>query len=324
MIVAHVSMTPLEAAPWAAAEAFREAGYDSFCIAPAAYPDGREMPTDYRMPPIGGATARLHQADIVFCHEGWPYREKWYPADVATVGWFHAANSPESRGNELIADGWPWGLTGGADTRRAPGRPPLPELIPLEHPFYQPAEKPAGRVRITCCPADAATCRPGGVEYESMLAALGGLNADVEVIADLPPAGRLRRMAAAHVVIEGCTDGSFGRTSLEALAAGCVAVNNCDDLRSWNVQHMTGGSGHPFEVASLGRLRETLRRLAELGPAALAHMGRRNRRWMEAAWAPAGLIDRNLRPLMGQAVKHRDRLAAMNGEGPRTAAAQTS
>lgn len=298
MIVAHVSLTPLAGAVWAAAEAFREAGYDSFCIAPDATGDGRDVPTDYRAPPVGGAIARLHRADAVFCHDGWPYGEQWYPPTAPTVGWFHTPPESGARDRRLVESGWPWGVSGSGDTRRAPGRPPLPELVPLKHRFYQAGEKPAERVRIAYCPSDSTGGRSGQAACGCVLGALDGLSADVEVIPGGPPASKLRRMAAAHVVIDGCDDGSYGRSSLEALALGCVAVNRCDARRAWAIQRMTGGCGHPFEVADLGRLREALRRLVGLGPEALAHMGRRNRRWMEAAWRPVGLIERNLRPLM--------------------------
>ena len=124
MVIAHVSLTPLDGAAWAIAEAFREAGIESFCIAPAADADGRAMPTDYRLPPMGGAVARLEAADTVICHESWPLGERWYPAGKPTVVWVHVPGGPAP------PEGLPWGVAGrlpppcAGPTDRLPARPP--------------------------------------------------------------------------------------------------------------------------------------------------------------------------------------------------------
>ncbi len=308
MVIAHVSLTPLEGAAWAAAEAFREAGLESFCIAPDAYASGRAMPTDYRLPPLGPAVAKLDAADVVICHQQRPCHERWFPRDKPTVVWVHLPWRPGGRDRPPGADGRPWGASGGlGPTSQTSGRP-LPELVPLKHRLYQVGLKPRRRVRIAYCPAHGAGNCQGNPAYEAALASLAGLNADVEMVVGLSFAARLRRMAAAHIVIDGCVDGSYGRTSLEALALGCVVINHCDSHRAWNIQRMTGGCGHPFELADPVRLHQTLRCLIHLGPAALAHMGRRNRKWLAAAWDPAESIHRNLKPLIDAALRGKQRL----------------
>jgi len=309
MVIAHVSLTPLEGAAWAAAEAFREAGFDSFCIAPENYPDGGTVPTDYHMPPVGGAVARLDGADAVVCHEVWPVDEPWYPRRKPTVVWTH-----RPRGDEACpSNGWPWGMSGGLLPMRQTQTRPLPELVPLRHRFYQVGEKPAERIRIAYCPADRADARRDGPAGETVPAALADLNAEVDLVVGRSLADKLRRMAAAHIVVDGSVDGSYGRTSLEALALGCVVVNNCDSLRTWNIQRMTGGSGHPFNVAEPIQLHETLVDLIRLGPAALQHMGRRNRQWLASAWHPAELIRRNIQPLIDTARSRWRRLIGRRG-----------
>jgi hypothetical protein len=305
MVIAHVSPTPLEGAAWAAAAAFREAGFDSFCIAPDAYDSGREMPTDYRLPPVGPAVAKLHAADLVICHQHRPCHERWYPKARPTVVWVHLPWRPGGRGSPPAAGGWPWGMSGGLQPGlQASGRP-LPELAPLKHRLYQIGLKAPNRVRIAYCPDNAASRCQGSSACEATPAELADLNADVEVVAGLSFADRLRRMAAAHIVIDGCVSGSYGRASLEALALGCLVVNNCDSSRAWNIQRMTGGCGHPFELAEPPRLHERLQHLISLGPAVLAHMGRRNRDWLTGAWDPAELISRNLMPLIDAALNGR-------------------
>jgi len=317
MVIAHVSLTPLEGAAWAAAEAFREAGFESFCIAPEAYDSGRAMPTDYRLPPMGPAVARLDAADVVLCHQQGAFDERWFPKGKPSVIWIHLPWRPGARDGPPPADGWPWGMSGGLRPAPQTSAPPLPELVPLKHRLFQVGRKPRGRVRIAYCPAGGAgNCR-GDPAHEVTMAALAGLNADAEVIVGLSFAARLGRMAAAHIVIDGSAGGSYGRTSLEALALGCVVVNNCDALRAWNIQRMTGGCGHPFELAGPTRLHRALRRLIDLGPAALAHMGRRNRRWLAAAWNPAESIHRNLKPLIDAALARQESLC---GRGDRRSA----
>ena len=305
MIVAHVSLTPQDGAVWAAAEAFREAGYDSFCVAPDACDGGPAMPTDYRLPPSGGAVARLHQAGVVLCHDPWVRQESWFPRGKAAVGWARSPGPAWHCEADADSDDWPWGVGGAAACGDCPGRPPLPELVPLKHRFYHPASKPAARVKAAYCYGRTGGSRAGLSDpvYEATLAALAGLNADIDVLVGLGLADRLRRMAAAHVVVDDCATGGYGRASLEALAVGCVVVNGCDGLRNWNIHRMTGGRGHPFEVAGLGTLHAALRRLVERGPAELTHMGNRNRQWMEHAWEPSRLIERNFRPLMDTAIR---------------------
>jgi hypothetical protein len=301
MIVAHLSQTPLGGAVWAAAAAFREAGHDSFCIAPEGYLNGRAMATDYRYPPAGAAAAKLAGADVIVCHDGRPYREPWYPAGKPTVGWYHSDPRTGRADLSLEADGWPWGVTGNRRTRLYPGARPLPQLYPLRHRFYALAEKPAGRVRIACGPFDAAGS-DSAAAVEPIRAAAADLDAKLDVIRGASLAEELRRKAAAHLVIGDCLTGSYDRPSLDGLTLGCVVVNRCDGLCAWHIQRMTGGCGHPFEVTDPAHLRQTLRRLISCGPEVLAHLGRRNRQWVETAWGPAGLIGRNFEPLVETAL----------------------
>jgi len=316
MIFAHVSQTPLAGAAWAAAEAFREAGHDSFCIAPEDYGNGRRMATHYRYPPVGGAAARLTAADAIFCHQGWPYQQRWYPRGKPTIGWYHSSPTADQIDRKLESDGWPWGVTGGYEARLHPGCTALPELYPLKHRFYRVREKPAGRVRIAYSPPDAYPATGAGNHRETVLASLAGLDADVDVIVGLSLEEDLRRKAVAHVVIDDCITGAYNRASLDGLALGCVVVNNCDRLCAWNVQRMSGGCGHPFTLSGPGRLRQTLRELIACGPQTLAHLGRRNRRWFEAAWSPAALIARNFQPLIDAALDNARGRAAGGQHAP--------
>jgi len=297
MAIAHVSMTPLDGAAWAAAEAFREAGIESFCIAPDADAAGRASPTDYRLPPMGPAVARLEAADAVICHDAWPLKERWLPAGKPTVVWIHTPGGP------VPPTGVPWGVAGRLPPTCHGGRPPLPELVPLGHRFYRPGPKAGDRVRIAACLPNGTSRFPNNPAVEATLAGLAGLGdeADLDIVADLALDRRLDRMRRAHVVIDACPAGSYGRVSLEALAVGCVVINRCDALRAWRLQRMTGGCGHPFEAAAPAGLGKVLRELVGLGPATLATMGRRNRQWIEGAWRPAELIRRNLLPLLDAA-----------------------
>lgn len=303
MIVAHVSLTPREGAVWAASEAFAQAGHESVCIAPGGYESGRAVPTDLPPPPCRGALDALGRAEVIFCHDGWPYAERWYPRGTPTVGWYHAPATDPDGGPSLKLDGWPWGVSAFGAAGASPDGTRLPDLLPLGHELYRPADKPAHRVRLAYCPSPAAGGCRGEASYEAMLAAWAGLNADVDVLAGLAPARRLRRMAAAHVVL----DDAFGgptRSSLEGLALGCVVVSGDDGRAAWEALRLTGGWAPPLEAVPPGGLRRTLRRLTGYGPATLARMGRRNRRWMEAAWRPGELIDRNVLPLVRAALRH--------------------
>jgi len=302
MDVVHVSLTPLEGAAWAASEGFREAGHGSSCIAPGAYQSGRSVPTDYTTPPSEAAVARLRRADVVFCHDGWPYRERWYPSGKATVGWFHRPVRPSPAGGGLRGDGWPWGIAAGVEQGSCPGGALLPEILPLRHELYRPRHKPTGRVRIALCPTSGSTSRRGDPIHEATLAAIAGLSADVDVPVGLSLRERLKRMAAAHIVIHDSIAGKYTEYGIAGLALGCVVVNGCDGLHAWRIQRMTGGCGHCFEVTGPSRLRPTVRHLIGLGPDVLAQMGRRNRQWMETAWRPSELIDRNIRPLVEAAL----------------------
>jgi|GEM_PF-3430344 len=299
MLIAHVSLTPQEGAVWAAAAAFREAGFESFCIAPESYDGGRTMATDYRCPPPPDAAERLARADVVFCHDGWAYRESWYPRGAATVAWYHSPPGRASRAAQ--ADGWPWASDGGPAGRHYASASVLPLLVPLDHEWYRPADKPLDCVRIAC-----------RVEHRDALAGLcGGHGTPCEtvVLDGLGLRQRLGVLAAAHVAVGDLAGRSCGLAELEALAAGCVVVADPDGLSAWNTQRATGGCGHPFEVAGAAAMRRTLERLAAMGPELLAHLGRRSRAWLLDAWQPAEMIERNFRPLMEEAIRKRSAIS---------------
>jgi hypothetical protein len=294
-------MTPVAGAAWAAAEAFREAGYESFSVAGSRYNDGRVMPRHEDWPPGPREIEMIRNADVIFCHQGHPYKFDWYPKHKPTVFWYHSQPLHMWRHGEK--EGWPWCVEGQYQTRLYPGSIPVPNLFPLRHPWYQPQPKP-DRVQIVYSPSNSTLAGYDDKGYSGTIAALQGLDADVHVLTGVSLEQCLAAKAKAHIVIDECVTGSYHRNSLEGLALGCVVVNNCDGLCEQNIRDMTGGAGLPFVRSNIGDLSTTLRRLVEMGPSSVAHMGYRNREWMEGVWNPAEMIERNLKPLMDEAVHH--------------------
>ena len=114
----------------------------------------------------------------------------------------------------------------------------------------------------------------------------------------------LARKSTAHINIDECVTGAYHRSSLEGLALGCVVLNNCDWQCDQLIRQMTGGVRHPFITCKIGDLRAILQCLIAKGPGKLASIGERMRSWIEYAWSPEELIQRNYKPLMDAAVKH--------------------
>jgi len=305
MRIAHVSMTPIAGACWAWSEAFKEAGYDSFSVASKNYGDGRIMPADYGWPATAVAIAEIRAADLIFCYQGHPYQRAWYPRHKPTVFVYVSQNESRYiwRGGE--ADGWPWAVDGEYQTRLYPDSIPVPECLPLNHPWFQPAEKPADRVRIVYSPSN--TNRDGWDDkgYEATCRILNELAADtkveVDVIVHRPFDECLERKRTAHISIDECVTGAFHGCSMQALVHGSIPVNNADAGCMVNLRRMSGADA-PFVRCDMNGLLLTLRSLVRLGPRKLTVMGAANRAWMEAHWNPRELIERNFLPLIKQAM----------------------
>lgn len=299
MMIMHLSQTPVAGACWAAAEAFREAGHKSFAISGHNYSDGRIMPHDHRYPPMKPAVLeKLRNADVIIAHQCHPYKAAWFPKNKPTVGVCHS--QPSHIWKPFFNTGWPWAVVAQYQTRLYPGCHAVPNLVPLKHELYQPGDKPE-RALIAYSPSNRIGTGWDDKGYDATVAALAGVDADVDIIERVPLAECLKRKARAHIVIDECATGSYHRSSLEALALGCVVVNNCDWQCDDNIRRMTGGAGNPFEVVGLDGLEAKLAELVALGPEKLTRMGARNRVWMEAAWNPAELIERNYMPLIRMA-----------------------
>ena len=302
MNIAHICRTPVAGAAWAASEAFKEAGFDSCCIARREYADGRAMPSDYPYPPNDEAAMDLWNADLIFCHQGHPYNEPWYPKETPTVFIYHSQPSHMPKPWTAIADGMPWAVIGQYQPRLYGDCSIVPNLIPLKHSWYQAGHKPDDRVRIAYSPSNRSLGGWDDKGYADTMKAFDGLDADIDVIVGVTLRECLARKSAAHIVIDECVTGSYHRSSLEALALGCVVVNNIDAPCAHLIRLMTGGTGHPFVTCHIKALRDTLESLIDQGPDKLTHWGCRNREWMESAWNPKDLIERNYQPLMEKAL----------------------
>ena len=288
MIIAHVCQTPIAGAAWAWAEAFREAGYDSFSVAARGYRDGRRYPSDEDWPASQRAIRRIQAADVIFCHQGDPYKYPWYPRRKPTVLIYHGPPGEVCRAGDR--DGWPWAVVGQYQTRLYSSCRPVPNLIPLKNPLYQPGSKETDCVRLAYSPSN--TDKTGwndkgyGPTVKAILKTVEAsgygtmppVEADIVTATDL--ADCLRRKSAAHIVIDECVTGSYHRSSMEGLAIGAVVVNNADALCRMNVRIMTGNCNPPFVRTQLADLAETLSLLAGKGPRELARLGTENRRWM--------------------------------------------
>ena len=306
-------MTPIAGACWAWSEAFRSVGYDSFCVCPSGYRDGRAMPADCRWPPNATTIDRIRDADVIFAYQGYPYKFDWYPRDHPTVGVY--VSQPERHiWRALEYDGWPWCVDGEYQTRLyGPLAIPVPECLPLDHEWYRPGPKPEGHVRIVYSPSNRHLTGwddKGYAETNRILMELAVASGnssgippvDVDIIMGKPLGECLLAKATAHIVIDECVTGAFHGNSIQGLAHGSVVINNADALCMANIRTMTGGSEAPFVRCDMDELAGTLRRLVELGPSQLELIGRLNRQWAETAWDTKALIDRNFVPLIEKAM----------------------
>ena len=302
--IAHLSATPVAGAAWAASESFKEAGYESICVARSSYSDGRLFPCDGGWPPADREIEMIRDADLIFCHQGMPYSQQWYPREKATVNWYHSQPTPGHIDRRAEKDGWPWGVVGQYQTRLYPGSSPLPNLMPLAHSWYQPASNRSNSiVRIAYSPSNLYMSGWDDKGYAETISAMRESGAEFNVITGTPLEECLRIKSMAHIVVDECVTGSYHRSSLDGMALGCVVVNNCDDLCQRNIEQMTGSKA-PFLRASIKTLTDTLQGLVNLGAKHLNEWGEANRRWMEIYWNATGLIERNFVPLVDAAFRN--------------------
>lgn len=311
MRICHLSQTPVAGAPWAWSEAFKEAGYDSFCVARGTYGDGREFPRDEDWPPAEREIRMIREADLIFAHQGKPYRMTWYPKDKPTIAIYHSQPTPGHTDRLAEKHGWPWAAIGQWEERLYPGCKFVPNLVPLKHPWYQPGKKPTDRVRIVYSPSNRGATGWDDKGYEAtfrILESIKGPGVDVDVITGVPLEDCLYRKSTAHICIDECVTGAYHRSSLEALALGCAVINNCDSRCASLVRQMAGGCLPPFIPVAIEELAKTLESIVHTRN--YTAIGCNNRGWMDYAWQPADLIERNFKPLMDAAFAHAGTLVA--------------
>lgn len=166
-----------------------------------------------------------------------------------------------------------------------------------------------------------------GKGYDETMRVLDGLAARhpvrLEVLRGqfVPHAAAMAMKQRAHIVIDECVTGSYHRSSLEGLAAGCVVVNGVGSLPGVEevLRHCAGGAANPFIGADLTCLDSILDMLIGLGPEALAAAGASNRTWMERHWDFAAQWERFWAPAIDAAM-----CAARSRRGTRRAPAGAS
>ena len=126
---------------------------------------------------------------------------------------------------------------------------------------------------------------------------------EVDIITGVPLEECLRRKSTAHICIDECVTGSYHRSSLEGLALGCLVINACDSRCASLLRQMTGGvDSSPFAYATIEDLQKRLEGLVSKWDHDKDYGT--SRQWMEYAWQPAELIERNFKPLMDAAFEH--------------------
>lgn len=176
----------------------------------------------------------------------------------------------------------------------------VPNPLPLWEEDYQPGTK-ADELTICYTPngkhdvysrSDLLYWHSKG--YESTMATLDRLAAEfpirLETLRDGARVSHAEALAIkrrSHIVIDECVTGSYHKSSLEGLAAGCVVVNGVGLLDGMEdvLRYCTAAeAGNPFVFSNPERLRGVLTGLIELGRDSLLERGRRSRDWMERFW----------------------------------------
>lgn len=302
MRICHLSATPVAGACWSWSEAFKEAGYDSWCCCPPGYDGGRTMPRDEDFPPSDREIQMIWNSDLVFVYQGWPYLQPWYPKSKPTVALY--VSQPHHVRTHAAEDGWPWAVIGEYQTRLYPGCEIVPNLIPLKHPWFQPGHKlDDGRLRIMYSPSNKGLTGWDDKGYDHTVQAMGyvGHDCDLDVCMNASLEDCLYRKGTAHIVIDECVTGSYHGNSLQGLAAGCVVINAADTKALANMKKFAGVNV-PFEYTPLSLLEGRLKLWNVRGPAAAAEKGAENRAWLDEHYQPKKLIENWFAPLMSEAV----------------------
>ena len=300
MNIIHVSQTPVAGAAWAAAESMQECGHSSWVVSKSEYKDGRKMPSHYAFPPSERVLAMMRQADVLVAHQGHPMRYDWWP-DVPTVAVCHSPpNHTWKKCQELV----PWAVIGQYQAELYDNPRIVPNLVPLNHSWYQPGTKPTDKVRIAYSPSNRAMTGYDDKGYARTIEALRLVDCEIDIIEGVPLEECLARKATAHICIDECVVG-YHRSSLEALALGCVVVNACHGRNEDRLKAMSGAPSSPFAKYQFGDaqgLALLLHSMADMGSDRIAELCRRSRWWMEQYWNSQRLVDRCWMPLIEEAL----------------------
>lgn len=143
----------------------------------------------------------------------------------------------------------------------------------------------------------------------------------LEVIRDrqVSHAEALAMKRRAHIVIDECVTGSYHRSSLEGLAAGCVVVNAVGLLPAVVevLRYCSGGAPTiPFVHAGLDELESVLTPLIQRHVTTLSAEGASNRRWMEQHWDFVRQWQQFWTPIVTQALRRAGQQKQPNGVAP--------
>ncbi len=193
----------------------------------------------------------------------------------------------------------------------------VPSPVPLHEKAYQPEQK-NHELTIAYTPPAALDEYPRdhpsywhGKGYRRTMAILDGLAARYPIRLAVVRGGGISHAAAmamkrrAHIVIDECVTGSFHRSSLEGLAAGCVVVNAvaAEGAIMGHLRLCAGDpSADPFIHATLDTLETVLSALIELGPDLLTGLGASGRDWMVRHWDFASQWRRFWLPAFDEAI----------------------
>jgi hypothetical protein len=249
----------------------------------------------------GEALAELERADLVILTNGRAdrrheplIREK----PVITL----ARNYPWNVDRSFVRRGFPGAVLGHyqATLEEFRGWFVVPNPLPLWEDEYKPGAKSA-ELRICYTPnGKHDVYSRNDLRYwhskgcQRTIATLDRLAAEFPIALETLRDGKrvshaeaLEAKRRSHIVIDECVTGSFHKSSIEGLAAGCVVVNGVGLLAGMEdvLRHCTAPeAGNPFVFSDLGRLPQVLTRLIEGGSDSLLEQGRRNREWMERYW----------------------------------------
>ncbi len=312
--ILHIALSPLAGAPIRACHMLdNQEDVSAICVCTRKhYPDGREFDFDIVYNPVTASDADrsvlerlIEECDLIHFHNEAYFQIESLQVDIPPskprcIQWHSGPDAMALRINKSLQEISTWKeipqlVIAQKHCRYYEHAIPVPNVVDIDAPDYQPMVRDPEIVRICYCPTDETlphTIFCGDKGGEEVLRVLETIqekypnSVDVDIIQNVPLKDCLMRKRTCDICIDDIKSGGFHLNSLESLAMGSVVIGWLDNPMKRFLAEYVGCSINdlPWHEASTSNLEERLTELIQ-DKTRLKELGIKSRKWMENYWS---------------------------------------